>query len=451
MNLAGELVISRARFARVGDRLRETLGSQRSMQAFQDVFSALGRMSEAGADGGDRQTLRAELDALRSQARGIQTHLEPVRREIEALARAHASINELGEAIHQLDLVTDGIQKSVMDTRMVPIGPLFTRFKRVIRDITRLNGKRVQLVIDGEKTELDKRMIDELGDPLIHMVRNSADHGIELPEVRRAAGKPEEGTITLNAYHRGNSIVVEVSDDGKGLPTERILRKAIEKGIVTEADAERMTPRQIHQLIWEPGLSTAEKVTEVSGRGMGMDIVKSKIEGLNGTIDLDSTPGRGTTLTIKLPLTLAILPSLMVDVDGDVFAMPIESVVEIVSVGGRDLTTLFGQRTARVRGRVVSVVRLDDVFSFNRGGSGAGRNQGDELTLVIVGESGHEIGLAVDRVIGEEDVVIKSMAENYKNIAGIAGASVLGNGQVSLILDVPALIGMASNTVCANA
>ena len=188
-------------------------------------------------------------------------------------------------------------------------------------------------MINGEKTELDKRMIDELGDPLIHMVRNSADHGIESPEVRDAAGKPAQGTVTLDAFHRGNSIVIQVPDDGKGLDADRILAKAIEKGLVTEADAERMTPQQIYQLIWEPGLSTAEKVTEVSGRGMGMDIVKSKIEELNGTVELDSEPGQGTTFTIKLPLTLAILPSLMVEIDGDVFAMPVESVVEIVEHG----------------------------------------------------------------------------------------------------------------------
>ena len=255
------------------------------------------------------------------------------------------SVNDLFEAIHQLDRVSDGIQQSVMDTRMVPIGPLFARFKRVIRDITRGNGKQIRLVINGEKTELDKRMIDELGDPLIHMVRNSADHGIESPEVREAAGKPRQGhgharRLPSRQQHRHPGDRRRQGARRRPHPAS----KALEKGLVTAADAEKMTRQQIYQLIWEPGLSTAEKVTEVSGRGMGMDIVKSKIEDLNGTVELDSEPGQGTTLTIKLPLTLAILPSLMVEIDGDVFAMPLESVVEIVSVGPQDMA--HGPRAA---------------------------------------------------------------------------------------------------------
>ena len=301
------------------------------------------------------------------------------------------------------------------------------------------------MVINGEKTELDKRMIDELGDPLIHIIRNSADHGIELPDVREAAGKPRQGTVSLDAFHRGNSIYVEVTDDGKGLDPVQILKKALAKGIVTEADAERMTRHQIYQLIWEPGLSTAEKVTEVSGRGMGMDIVKSKIEDINGTVDLDSTPGQGTKLTIKLPLTLAILPSLMVEIDSDIMAMPMESVVEIVSVGREDLSTVHGKLTARVRGRVISTIHLREIFTWNGNGLGSDKAQSEETTLVIVGDKGNEIGLSVDRVLGEEDVVIKSMAENYQNVAGVAGASILGDGRVSLILDVNSLIEMASN------
>ena len=293
-----------------------------------------------------------------------------------------------------------------MDTRMVPIGPLFTRFKRVVRDITRANGKQIQLVIRGEKTELDKRMIDELGDPLIHMVRNSADHGIEPPDVRVKAGKPREGTIILDAFHRGNCIIIEVTDDGKGLDPDRILNKALERGLVTPADAEKMTRQQIYQLIWEPGLSTAEKITEVSGRGMGMDIVKAKIADLNGTIELDSTLGQGTTMTIKLPLTLAILPSLMVQIDGDVFAMPMESVAEIIRIKRQEIATIHGLWTAQVRQQVVSVVKLDEVFAWGRGGQRRTAVEDDDISLVIVGHTGKQVGMAVDRVLGEEDIVI---------------------------------------------
>ncbi|MBN1910171.1 MAG: chemotaxis protein CheA [Pirellulales bacterium] len=445
MNLAGQLVINKARFSQIGEGLRAALSNKRANQAFDGIMRALNKMTETDRVNTEAE-LRIRLNELVSQARRIQHDLEPIRREVLALAGAQAAVNELGEAIHQLDRVTDGIQQSVMDTRMVPIGPLFTRFKRVIRDITRTNGKAIRLVIRGEKTELDKRMIDELSDPLIHMVRNSADHGIELPDQRVAASKPAEGTVTLDAFHRGNSIMIQVSDDGRGLNPDSILRKAIERGIVTPADAEKITPHQIYQLIWEPGLSTAEKVTEVSGRGMGMDIVKSKIEALNGTVDLDSTPGKGATLTIKLPLTLAILPSLMVKIDGDVFAMPLESVVEIVSIQRSEAKTVHGQWTARVRNRIISIVRLDEIFQWRQNHSEATEGSRDELTLVIVGEEGHEIGLAVDVVLGEEDVVIKSMAENYRNIPGIAGASILGNGRVSLIIDILAMIDMASRS-----
>ncbi|MHB8899462.1 MAG: chemotaxis protein CheA [Thermoguttaceae bacterium] len=443
MNLAGQLVISKARFAQIGDRLKACVGGKQSLQTIHSVSNALNRIASVSVDtSSERSILQSELDMVRSQARRIQAELESVQREVEALHRIRGNINDLGEAIHQLGRVSDGIQQSVMDTRMVPIGPLFTRFKRVVRDITRVNGKSVRLIISGEKTELDKRMIDELGDPLIHMVRNSVDHGIELPEDRQARGKPVEGTVTLDAFHRGNSIYIQVTDDGKGLDRDKILRKALERGLITEADAEKMTPHQVCQLIWEPGLSTADKVTEVSGRGMGMDIVKSKIEDINGTVDLDSTPGEGTRLTIKLPLTLAILPSLMVEIHDDIFAMPMESVVEIVRVSRKDLTTIQGLWTARIRGRVISLVGLGDVLSWNR--PAAPVSYDAETTLVVVGESGQEIGLPVDRVLGEEDVVIKSMAENYQNVAGIAGASILGDGRVSLILDTSALIAMSS-------
>jgi two-component system chemotaxis sensor kinase CheA len=338
-----------------------------------------------------------------------------------------------------------------MDTRMLPVGPLFARFHRVIRDITHANGKDIRLVISGEKTELDKRMIDELADPMIHMIRNAADHGIESPEVRIAAGKPRQGTIRLDACHRGSNIVIRVSDDGQGLSHERIRAKAVDKGLISAADAERMTPQQLYQLIWLPGLSTAEKVTEVSGRGVGMDIVRSTIDELNGTTDIDSAPGRGTTLTIKLPLTLAILPSLMVDIGGDVFALPLESVVEIVDVRRRDVTTVCGLPTVSVRDRVVCILTLGTIFKWRQGNAKTENAEAETITLVIVNEGKRQLGLAVDRVLGEEDVVIKSIADNYRNVVGIAGASILGDGRISLILDPPALIEMSSHSTAAGA
>ncbi len=445
MNLAGQLVINKARFSQIGDHLKHFTASKQGAHSLSNAFSTLDRLGTAVDTYAEKPCMHPDFESLSSHARRIRADLESVQREVDQYTQMRTSVNELLEAVHQLDRVADGIQKSVMDTRMVPVGPLFNRFKRVIRDITRDNGKDIRLEIRGEKTELDKRMIDELGDPLIHMIRNSADHGVESPEDREAAGKPRQGTVTLDAYHRGNSIVIQICDDGKGLAPEKIRAKAIEKGIISQADADKLTQHQMFQLIWEPGLSTAEKVTQVSGRGMGMDIVRSKIEELSGAVELDSTVGVGTTITIKLPLTLAILPSLLADIDGDVFAMPVESVVEIVRVEPKDISTVHGQTTACVRGRIVSVVALDKLFTWNQPATNAAEKSNDDTTLVIVGSEGQEIGLVVDDLLGEEDIVIKSMAENYQNVTGVAGASILGDGRVSLILDVNALVESASH------
>lgn len=444
MNLAGQLVINKARFGQIGQQLKGLAASKHSAHVLTGVDYLLDKMISEVEHNRPDKNCAALVETLKGHIQQVRDDLQIVRRDIDHLSKARTLVNDLAEATHQLERVADGIQKSVMDTRMVPVGPLFSRFKRVIRDITRANGRDVRLVIRGENTELDKRMIDELADPLIHMVRNSADHGIELPEERQQAGKATQGTITLDAFHRGNRVFVQIADDGRGLDLEKIRAKAIAKGIVSAADAERLTRSQVYQLIWEPGFSTAEKVTEVSGRGMGMDIVRSKIENINGTVELDSTPGAGTTITIKLPLTLAILPSLLTDIGGDVYSIPVESVIEIVSVPKRDLATVHGMATARIRGRVVSVVELADLFAWHSAAPPRTTQRGD-CTLVIVGTDGNEMGLVVDNLLGEQDIVIKSLAENYRNVAGIAGASILGNGRVSLILDVVAMLTMAQD------
>ncbi|WP_425615214.1 Hpt domain-containing protein [Anatilimnocola sp. NA78] len=446
MNLAGQLVISKARFSQIGNAMRDNLPAKQLTQVWSETAAFMEQLAGDGSSAGNDKHAAANMNSIRSHARRLQSDIEKITAEFARVTKMHARVNELFEAVHQLDRVAASIQKSVMDTRMVPVGPLFNRFKRVVRDITRLNGKDIRLVIRGESTELDKRMIDELGDPLIHMVRNSADHGIESPEARLATGKSAQGTITLDAFHRGNSIVIQVSDDGKGLDRDRILNKGIERGLVDAETAERMTSHQVYQLIWEPGFSTAEKVTEISGRGMGMDIVRSKIEGLSGTVEVESNPGQGTVFTIKLPLTLAIMPSLMAEIDGDVIALPIESIAEIVGLKDDSLGTVHGLRTATIRGRVISVVELKELLTWNsRTGSQEKPVTGDH-TIVVIRYENKEIGLLVDAVLGEEDVVIKSLADNYRNVEGVAGASILGDGRVSLILDVGALVNLASKT-----
>lgn len=438
MNLAGQLAINKARFGQIGDRMRGIRSQKQSAHAVDSVMYAVERMLQDSSLSGT-----AVSQDLRSRLEAISGDLAVVRRDIGQLSDLRTIANDLSEAVHQLDRVSDGIQKSVMDTRMVPIGPLFSRFRRVVRDITRGNGKNIDLEIRGENTELDKRMIDELSDPLIHMIRNAADHGVESPEDRVRAGKSPRGNVVLNAFHRGNRICIQVSDDGRGLDPEKIRAKALEKGVITAADAERLTQQQCFQLIWEPGLSTAEKVTEVSGRGMGMDIVRSKIEQINGSVELDSHVGAGTTITIKLPLTMAILPSLLTTIGGEVFAIPVESVSEIVRVSSQDFATVHGLNTARVRGRVVSVATLEELMHNSDDRSGK-RWRPTEATLVVISSDGQELGLIVDDLLGEQDIVIKSLSENYRNVDGIAGASILGDGRVSLILDVSALVNQAS-------
>ena len=453
MNLAGQLVISKARFARIAEGQRGAMLNKQTPQLVENASTTLTKIEKLANEHCQQLDNAKDLDSLCSDVRRLQNDLQAVHLDLENQRDLRAWTADLFEAVHELGRVSDGIQKSVMDTRMVPIGPLFTRFKRVIRDITRANSKDIRLEIRGEKTELDKRMIDELGDPLIHMVRNSADHGIESPEDREAVGKSRSGTVTLDAFHRGNSIVIQVTDDGKGLSKENILDKAMQKGIVDQAASERLTDHDIYQLIWEPGFSTAEQVTEISGRGMGMDIVRSKIEDLNGTVDIESTPGQGATFTVQLPLTMAILPSLLSKIDGDVFATPIESVLEIVCIEPCELRTVHGMLTARVRNRTISVVELKDLFQWNRASTNSFTRDPNSTTLVIIGSEGREIGLAVDELLGEEDIVIKSMAENYQNIHGLSGASILGDGSVSLILDPTALIELAarqSNAISTN-
>lgn len=441
MSLAGQLVINKARFLQIGSQLKELSSSKSSLHYASTANNAAERLA-AAFQGTSDSAQSLDTDGLRLLTTKLCDDLQLLQKELSEIAKVRGAVNELTEAVHQLGRVSDGIQTTVMDTRMVPIGPLFTRFKRVVRDLSRDNHKQIDLKICGENTELDKRMIDELGDPLIHLIRNSADHGIETPEERVAAGKPAQGTITLNAFHRGNRIVIQIVDDGRGLNADRIRNKALSKGLLTEAEAERMSPQQIYQLIWKPGLSTADRITEVSGRGMGMDIVLSKIEQLNGSVDLTSEPGVGTRFEIKLPLTMAIVPSLLTVVDGEVFAIPVETIVEIVQLPPESMPTVQGQATARVRDRIISVVDLNELFAWHEGRepSSIGRTIS---TLVVVGNDGNELALVVDDLLGEQDVVIKSLEENFRNVEGIAGASILGDGRVSLILDVSALLSMA--------
>ncbi len=431
MNLSGQLAINRACFSQIAERLKSATPGKQTAQ----VSAGAHRTLQALLTRAESSSEPLDAALLQPQLRQLQQDLMVLDRDLHRLMSVRSGVGKLLEAVHQLDRLAVTLQKTVMDTRMAPIGPLFNRFKRVVRDMTRNTDKDVRLVLSGEKTELDKRMIDELGDPLIHLVRNALDHGLETRQERLAAGKPPGGELRLAARRQGNSILIEISDDGRGLSREKILRKAIERGVIDADESDFMSDSQVFQLIWRPGFSTADEVTQISGRGMGMDIVYSKVEELHGVVETESRPGHGTTFTIHLPLTLAILPALLAQIDGEVFALPVESVVEIVRVEPSDLRTIYGAPTATIRDRTVAVARLPELFGKTLTTALRG-----PLTLVVLGADGEEIGIPVDRLIGEQDVVIKSLAENYRHVPGVCGASILGDGRVSLILDPVALV-----------
>ena len=348
-----------------------------------------------------------------------------------------AQLPVLQERITQLERNTREIQERVMSIRMMPIGSAFHRFPRLVRDLAGKSGKQIQLVMSGEETELDKTLIEAIGDPLTHLVRNSADHGLELPEERVAQGKPERGTIRLHAYHDGGNICIAVEDDGRGLNREKIIKKAVEKGII--ADGSNMSDEAVYQLIFRPGFSTAETITDVSGRGVGMDVVKRNIEGLGGSVDIQSTMGKGSRLTLKLPLTLAIIDGMTVRVGQDNYIIPLIAVTESIRPKPNELQRIVGKgEVVNLRGEWVPVVKLYEAFTLT-----PDFTDPSQALLVIVETDGRRLAVLVDELTGQQQVVIKSLEQNYRKVEAISGATILGDGQVALILDVPGLAKLA--------
>jgi two-component system, chemotaxis family, sensor kinase CheA len=343
----------------------------------------------------------------------------------------------LQERITQLERNTRDIQERVMSIRMMPIGTAFHRFPRLVRDLAGKSGKHIQLLMSGEETELDKTLIEAIGDPLTHLVRNSADHGLEPPDERVAQGKSAQGTIRLNAFHDGGSICVAVEDDGRGLNRERIVKKAVEKGLI--ADGTRMSDEEVYQLIFRPGFSTAETITDVSGRGVGMDVVKRNIESLGGSVAIKSTAGKGTRLTLKLPLTLAIIDGMTVRVGQDHYILPLITVTESIRPKPNDLQRIVGKgELVNLRGEWVPMVRLYEVFRTTPDFTDPA-----QALLVIVEAEGRRVAVLVDELTGQQQVVIKSLEQNYRKVEAISGATILGDGEVALILDVPGLAKLA--------
>ncbi len=393
------------------------------------------------------QTIRVDVKRLDELMNLIgelvlaKNRLIKIYNDVEERYEGEKFLDELNQVVSSISIVTTDLQIAVMKTRMLPIGKVFNKFPRLVRDLSRELGKKVKLIIEGEETELDKSIIEEIGDPLVHMIRNSVDHGIEPPEERIKKGKPETGTVWLRAYNEGNMIVIEIKDDGKGMDPEKLKEIAIKKGIITPTEAENMNDKEAFMLIFKPGFSTAEKVTSVSGRGVGMDVVKTNIEKLNGIIEVDSIPGKGTTFKLKIPLTLAIIQALLVASQEDLFAVPLSNVIETVRIVEEDIYTVEGKSVLKLRDEVLPLVNMADIFDIEK-------ILGPEkyLYVVILGLGASKVGLIVDRFIGQEEIVIKSLGEFLKGIPGIAGATIRGDGRVTLIVDVGGLMKLAKET-----
>jgi two-component system chemotaxis sensor kinase CheA len=346
-------------------------------------------------------------------------------------------VEQLAETTSQIGLITTELQLAVMKTRMIPIGKTFNKFPRMVRDLSREKNKEIDLIISGEETELDKSVVEEIGDPLIHMIRNSVDHGVEEPDIREQEGKPRKGTVWLSAYHEGNHIIIEIKDDGAGMDPEKLKKKALEKGMLSADEAANMDKETAYALIFRPGFSTAEKITNISGRGVGMDVVKTNIEKLNGLIRIESELGGGTRFQLKLPLTLAIIQALFVESAGENFAIPLVSVIETVRIHMNEVHSFEGREVLKLRDTVLSLLRLNEVFDLES-------LEHDELYVVVVGIAEKRLGFIVDKLVGQEEIVIKSLGEYLGgNNAGIAGATIMGDGRVRLIIDVAGVMELA--------
>jgi two-component system chemotaxis sensor kinase CheA len=355
--------------------------------------------------------------------------------EIRKFAGNKAISSEFKNRMEQMSRIAKDLQTGIMKTRMVPIGQVFTRFNRLVRDLAKEHNKNLELVIKGEETELDKKVIDVIGEPLLHLIRNAVDHGIESPEERAKLGKPEVATITLNAYQGGNQIFVEISDDGKGLDIDAIKAKVIEKKISTAEILANMDDADIYNYIFIPGFSTAKKITDISGRGVGMNVVKETVNELNGNVSIETEKSMGTRFVLTFPLTLAIIPAIMTRVRKEVYAIPLSDVIETIKISQSDIATIEGHEVINLRGEILSLLRLNEFVGLK---SSLAPNQ--KIPVVEVGFGNRKIGLIVDSLEGKMEIVIKSLEHNYTNVEGLAGASILGDGSICLILDIQTMI-----------
>jgi two-component system chemotaxis sensor kinase CheA len=380
------------------------------------------------------KTIRVDIERL-DVLMNLFSELVIDRGRLEQLARESGQ-SALMETVEHMSRISGDLQNIILTMRMVPVEQVFNRFPRMVRDLAKDLNKKINLEIIGAETELDRTVIDEIGDPLVHLLRNSIDHGIESAEERRAAGKPEEGVVQLKAYHSGNHVFIEVRDDGNGINREKVLKKAIDRGIVTEQAASTLSNKQIDELLFASGLSTADKISDVSGRGVGLDVVKTKIESLGGSVSVDSTPGAGSTFLIQLPLTLSIISAMLVQVEDEKFAVPLSSIIETAVFSPDEIMHAHQQNVIDFRGRIVPLVSLKSIFNIPDNE----KQKEEDISVVIVRKGDKMAGLVVDSFIGQQEIVLKSLGKYLVNVFAISGATILGDGQVALIIDCNALI-----------
>jgi len=378
------------------------------------------------------KTVRVDIDRL-DNLMNLASELIIIKNRMEDLSGT-SNKEDMVQAIESLERITTNLHNAVMKVRMVPIERVFNRFPRMVRDLSKELNKKVKLNMYGENTEVDRTVIDEIGDPLIHLIRNSLDHGIEYPQERIKLGKSEEGNLTLKAYPDGNNVVIEISDDGSGIDFEKVKKKSIEKGLITEQEAENITENELVNVLFEPGFSTSDEITEISGRGVGLDVVKNKIESINGTIELESQRHRGTKFTIRIPLTLAIIQVLLVMLRDEIYAIPLSSIIEIITVKKDNIRSIHEQEIMLYRGKTIPIVRLDKLMGLGS------EELLDEYVAVVVRKGEKLAVLLVDNLIGQQEIVIKPLGKYLSFIKHFSGATILGNGDVSLILDVNSLV-----------
>jgi two-component system chemotaxis sensor kinase CheA len=340
----------------------------------------------------------------------------------------------MNEQIEYLERITTNLHDAVMKVRMVPVERVFNRFPRLVRDLARKLNKNLELHMSGEETELDRTVIDEIGDPLVHLIRNACDHGQEMPSERKSRGKNEVGNVYLDAYQDGNNVVIEVADDGNGIDVERVKAKALNNGTISRDQADAMSDQDIVELLFKPSFSTADQISDVSGRGVGLDVVKTKIEALGGDIEVKTKLGKGSTFIIRLPLTLAIIQALMVRLENEKYAIPLNTIQNIEDVKVSDIKYIQNQEVINLRGHVIPIVRLDGLLGIER------ENNEESMTVVIVNKGDKQAGFVVDGLIGQQEIVIKTLGKYLTNIRLIAGSTILGDGEVALILDVNSLV-----------